>query len=676
MKTHYFLRTMLASALVSLAVPGTAAEESPGASGTLPAIHITTDTSVDDLTREEYVPASYWLEANGTEGVEDIASEAAPLPLQIRGRGNWTWVGYDKKPYRLLLDSPAPVAGLKASDYFGLHAHADDNLAFMRNTLGFELARRLGIDWTPSHSPVELYFNGEYRGLYFCTELVRTDPDRVNITPQADNDDTDVTGGWLVEIDNYDTDPHITLTEGNGQEIIFSHKTPLSLSAAQEEFLRSQMQAIDDAIYADDKSVAAWADYVDIDRLARFYIVHELMDNTEAFHGSCFLHRDRGADAKWMFGPVWDFGSSFFRGSGKFIWQDANYTLTWIKEIYKFPEFQNKVKEIWASFCEEGYPGIDGFIRAQGARIKDGAAADFARWPKYGNEDIDAKVSKVIYMLGNKARWLGTQWGTIPAGTSENVEIFLRGNISGWGTSLMFMPQADGTYTIDVPSLADLFKIASADFSTVDLGGDGVTELKAGEVYRLVSGSGSKNISVWGEIKDAHLVFNPAEQTLLVTGTQIEPEEPTETPFYFRGDMNSWKTNMQFQKQPDGTYALDIDGLTGKFKIADEKFKLINLGGDNVTPVEVGVPYKLISSGKNITLKEPVEKARLEVNLDTKTLLLSDRSTVGIEEVKAEQAPARILTVYGVELPAGTVPAPGIYIFIGPDGKASKRLVK
>lgn len=672
MKHLQHLRNMAAGVIAMLA---TATASAVDHSGTLPVIYINTDNPDVTLNREEYVTAKYWLDPNGVEGMESIGSVEAPLPLHIRGRGNWTWVGYDKKPYRLLLDAPASLCGLSESDYFGLHAHADDNLGFMRNTLGFELARRLGLDWTPSHAPVELYLNGEYQGLYFCTELVRVSPERVNIHSQADNDDSDVTGGWLVEIDNYDTDPHISLTEGNGQKIIISHKTPLSLSGPQEEFLRSQMTAIDNAVYAEDKTTAEWARYVDMDQLARFYIVHELMDNTEAFHGSCFIHRDRGEDGKWKFGPVWDFGSSFFRGSGKFIWQDANYTLTWIKEMYKFPEFQEKVKEVWADFCANSYAGIGDYLHQWEERITAAAASDCERWPKYGNSDMAAATGKVVYMLGNKARWLGRQWGAMPDDETENVEIFLRGNVNNWGTTHMLIPDADGKYRLELPSLADLFKIASSDFSTVDYGGDGKTELKAGVPYRLVAGSGSKNISVYGEIKDAKVTLDPVEQTLIVEGTQIEPVVPEEIPVYLRGDLNKWNTSMPFEKQPDGTYALDVEKMTGKFKIADDKFKTVNLGGDNVTPLTAGETYKLIKGGKNISLAHDIDNAHLVLDLDNNTLLVTSKTTA-IESIGSNPDIERVFSFQGVEVTGNCNLAPGVYIFIDKNGKAVKRLLK
>lgn len=675
MKTYF---TLLRAFIALTCMLGLWCTDAYGAGESIPAIYITMSDPTAEIDRENYLPATYYLDARGAEGIENIGSAEQPLPLQFRGRGNWTWVGYDKKPYRLLLDSPAPLAGLKSSDYFGLHAHADDNLGFMRNTLGFELSRRLGIEWTPSHAPVELYLNGEYRGLYFCTELVRADKDRVDLRDISDPDNEDIDGGWLIEIDNYDTDPHITITEGNGQKIIFSHKTPLNLTDAQEDYLSSQMKAIDEGIYKSDKSVVEWAELVDIDRLARFYIVHELMDNTEAFHGSCFMYRAKGEDSKWMFGPVWDFGSSFFRGSGKFIWQDANYTLTWIKEIYKFPAFQAKVKEIWKEFCASGYVGIENYILTEKNHIKEAAARDYSRWPQYGNSDMDGAAEKICYMLGNKARWLGGQWGCIPETAPDNVEIFLRGTQNTWNTSNMLMPRPDGKYSITLPSLMDEFKIASADFSTVNYGGDGVTQFKANTLYHLVSGIGGKNISVYGEIKDVTIIFDPVEQTLYAEGTQIEPVEETLPSFYFRGDLNTWATDTEFKKEESGLYTVKIPLLTGRFKVADAKFKVINLGGDNVTLAEPGVPYKLVPGGKNITMARDVRNALIEVDLDKNSMLIKEDSLVGVNEIEtpADSSCRRIFTLQGIEINESEMKSGEVYIFVDANGKASKVILR
>lgn len=683
MKHFKLLCIGVVTAITSIASMKASGEEvsTISASGSLPVIHIIMDNPDIVLDRENYVSATYWLEPNGTEGVPAIGSAEEPKHLQIRGRGNYTWTGFDKKPYRLLLDEPAEMCGLTKSDYFGLHAHADDNLAFMRNTLGFELSRRLGLDWTPSHQPVEVYLNGEYRGLYFCTELVRVSPERVNIADQADNDGGDhLSGGWLCEIDNYDTDPHISLTEGNGKSMNISHKTPLNLGPSQTAWLQAQMEAIDEAVYATDKLTAKWGELVDIDHLARFYIVNEIMDNYESFHGSCFLHRDAGADTKWKFGPVWDFGSTFMRGSGRFIWQDASYSQHWIGEMYKFPEFQAKVKEIWADFCANSYTGLDKFLSDWIERIRKGAAADYQRWPKYGNEDPDKSLKRLSYMLNNKVAWLGRQWGASPEGVeaSSDIEIFLRGTFNNWGTTTMFMPQDDGTYTADVAKIEGDIKIGDADWETIDLGSNG-SLLKPGEPYELKAYKNSPNITIDNGITDAHFVFEPLAQTLLVTGTPYEVPKPTEVTIYFRGDINTWGKDMPMTKEDDGTYTLNIDNLEKRFKIADANYSTVSLGGDNVTKLQIGVPYKLIKKGKNITIDGSIAHARMIVDMDAMTCLVIDRDAVEINDTpygESIQQTYRLFNLQGTEMPHDSILIPGIYIQVDSQGNARKILVK
>jgi hypothetical protein len=133
------------------------------------------------------------------------------LAMEIRGRGNYTWTGFDKKPYRIKLGEKKKLLGMNKSRHFTLLAHADDNLAFLRNTVGFELSRRLGLKYTPAQQPVEVVLNGDYIGLYFLTENIRIANDRVDITEQADmtTHPDSITGGWLIEIDNYTEDNQV-----------------------------------------------------------------------------------------------------------------------------------------------------------------------------------------------------------------------------------------------------------------------------------------------------------------------------------------------------------------------------------------------------------------------------------------------------------------------------------
>lgn len=378
-------------------------------SGSLPVIYINTEGNAPVTSKEDYLSATYYL----VNGDASIGSPTEPLTTQIKGRGNYTWTGFNKKPYRLKLDSKQPLLGLKKSKHFGLLAGADDNLGFLRNTVGYEVSRRLGMDWTPSHEPVELVLNGEYLGLYFLTELIRVDADRVAVTEQPDGEtDPDaVTGGWLVEIDNYNDPCQISIREhcGTGEFMRFTHKSPEALSTEQRNYLVDLVTAADAAIYDSDKSSSSWLSYIDLNELVKFYITQEITDNGESFHGSCYWHKDRGSDSKMRFGPVWDFGNSFRRSGNDFIYGNTFFHQHWIGEIAKFPAFQEAVKAKWAEFKPQ-IAEIEAYISDFATKIASAAVADAQRWPEYGNADMAKAKNRYLDFFRSKVSWLNSQW--------------------------------------------------------------------------------------------------------------------------------------------------------------------------------------------------------------------------------------------------------------------------
>lgn len=385
-------------------------------SGTLPVMHIQTENNAPIVSKDNYINATYYVDALGLTGYENIGTAAAPLTMEIKGRGNYTWTGFDKKPYRIKLTDKQPLLGMNKSKHFALLAHADDardKKGFLRNAAGFELSKLIGMAWTPEAKPIEVVLNGDYIGLYFLTETIRVDKDRVNIVEQEDKetDPAKITGGWLVEIDNYDDDPHITIKEGDGHTMWFTYKTPEELSTEQETFLGNEMSRLDDLIYGNKNSDELWQ-YLDMDALARFYIVQELTDNYESFHGSCYLYREMGDGQKWKFGPVWDFGSSFNRDKSQYLFEGDVWHNHWIPEVCKFPAFMEYVKKIWNEFYPTEFSKVFTFTSEHLNLLQTAASVDAKRWSEYsGNADLTKRVNQVSERLLKNAEWLNEQWG-------------------------------------------------------------------------------------------------------------------------------------------------------------------------------------------------------------------------------------------------------------------------
>ena len=397
----------------------------PSYSGTLPVLFINTEGYHDIVSKEkdDYMRAEWWLDNMGIDSIESIGSAQQPEGMLIKGRGNYTWNTYDKKSFRIKLDKKHPLMGMHSNKHYCLLAHPDDAYAKLKNAMGFELSRRIGLAYTPADAPVEVVLNGQYIGLYILTEKIRVGQHRVNIEEQPDQEtDPDViTGGWLLEIANKTDANTITFQESPGVKLLVTPESPEVLSQEQTDYISQYIRKANQAIHVSDKSSTEWEKYIDIDTLACYYIVGEIMDDLEYFAGSCFMHKHAGDSSKLLFGPVWDFGNAFQRAA---IYQDSRFNhfmyeqpspfySHWITEIAKFPHFQQVVRERWREFYNSGFNGldIDQFVEEYVATLLQAYRADNVLWP---HKEITLQKRDFKIFIYRKIKWLQSQWGENP----------------------------------------------------------------------------------------------------------------------------------------------------------------------------------------------------------------------------------------------------------------------
>ncbi len=389
----------------------------PSFSGTLPVMYINTEGYRDITSKDYYLHADWWIDAMGIEGYESLGSSAHPLGMQIKGRGNYTWSNMDKKPFRLKFDNKQKPLGMNSNKHFCLLA-----TDYWSNPLGFELSRRIGLAYTPAQEPVEVVLNGQYIGLYFLTEKIRIDKNRVNVIEQ-DNGDEDpnlITGGWLLELGNRIVENQFIVYEDHDTWIGVEYQSPDSLSQAQYDYIYQFFTDTNSAIHATDSidSIASnWQQYIDIDTLACFYIVNEIADNIESFSNSLFVHKQRGDSTKLLFGPVWDFGAAYNRQLPEgpcFIYENNSYVIHWLRTLATFPEFQHAVKQHWDRLNDAGaLETMEQYMDSVVDKINPASHTDKARWPQLYKWFKDVKQHSTLYykpMMRGKIDFLHQQW--------------------------------------------------------------------------------------------------------------------------------------------------------------------------------------------------------------------------------------------------------------------------
>lgn len=407
-------------------------------SGTLPVVYITTQNKQAITDTETQIPMTLYIDSVIAD-YHPLGSAQAPISGTIKGRGNWTWNGFDKKPYKIKFDVKQKVLGMPNNRHWCLMANTDDYLGFLKMPAGLAVSEAVGLRWTPRMRPVELVLNGRYMGLYFLTEHVRIASNRVRIKEQADNEThaDSITGGWLVEIDNYRTENNIEIDEGNGQHVMISLREPEVLSGAQRAYLENQLNGINNALYG--SSSARLKQILDIDEAARYYLVQEIMEDCESYHGSCFLYKDRdslGVADKWKFGPVWDFGNAYDRQQETWIYINPTWDQYWIGQLATWPEFQQAVKEQWWIYYHTQKDEVRNRISNIAGSITQAAKNDAQAWRNTtgynDNSNMSAKLNDFLRRYDWRIQWLYSQLGEgIQPASWDNEEVSCPSSAAG-----------------------------------------------------------------------------------------------------------------------------------------------------------------------------------------------------------------------------------------------------
>lgn len=371
-------------------------------SGTLPVLYIITENNAPIVSKEVYLNATYRLDPMGTEGIEALGTEAEPLPMQIRGRGHSSWKGA-KKPYKLKLEKKTAIMGMPENKHWALLKPTENTIA------GLQLGKLMGMKWTPCFRPVEVVLNGDYIGLYFLTETIRIDENRVNIYEQQDKETNPdlITGGWLVEVDNYRDENQITIPENNRWNLTLRYHSPEDLSDAQLEWLTNEFKTINTAIYSSDKTSTDWEEYIDVESMARFFILQEVMDNPDGFHGSFYLYKDIGDNARWIAGPIWDLVCYNREKTDYTFRMKVHYGITphWIGEIIQYDSFCRSVRSVWEDVYPDRLSEIYIYIDATVLPLAEAWKKDCERWNEDPTQTAQLRASRIKNALRRNIEW-------------------------------------------------------------------------------------------------------------------------------------------------------------------------------------------------------------------------------------------------------------------------------
>ena len=356
----------------------------------IPHIYITTTGNLPIISKDDYLTGNIEI-----VGDADYASFKATT--KVKGRGNTTWA-YAKKPYKIKLDKKASIFGMgEDKEYVLLANYLDPSL--MTNAVAQKAGLLLNMPYNNHIVPVDLTVNGTYLGSYMLTEQVTVNTNRIGI----------VDGGVLLELDSYyDEDYKFKSTNYN---LPVNIKYPELTDQSQVTAFQSDFQILENLIKAPSFPNNNYADYIDLNQLANYLLVTNLVCNTEIGHPkSTYVYKPK--NGKYTLGPLWDYDYAFSYQTGPHFNSTTTSMFyinavgsTFFSRFFLDPAFKTIYKQKWIDFKASKLPQLQSYVDAYSATIKNSYGYDYKIW-KRGNGSLDSYTIAMKNWLQGRATYM------------------------------------------------------------------------------------------------------------------------------------------------------------------------------------------------------------------------------------------------------------------------------
>jgi len=210
--------------------------------------------------------------------------------------------------------------------------------------------------------------------------------------------------------------------------------------------------------------------------------------------------------------------------------------------------------------------------------------------------------------------------------------VFLRGQMNAWGETDAMSYKGDGVYEVAIAlngAETYAFKIASADWTSVDYGNNDAPEVTEDLEKDVFSGQGNMTFT---PSVDATYVFSfNAADTGAATLTIVNEEPYVGNPIFLRGGMNGWGLDNEFNYDGGRLYsvAVDLGAEEYQFKVANEGWDTPNLGAFSEDAAD-----NLVVLGQNLALTEGGSNVVINVAEAGKYVFIFDSTNLNEPKVR------------------------------------------
>lgn len=364
----------------------------------------------------EYVHTHKKEELSGRMVILDTNGDASYAKIKgFYGHGNDSWKAA-KKSYNLKFDSDVDLLGMGENEDYVLLAGYRMNSLMSYVTSG-EMTQEVGFAFAPEFRLVNLYVGGEYAGVYFLTEKIELDTNRLDIESVYANTKTlnegllenleqrawaneetnhiryyynvainpaDITGGYLLErdFDDYEkTDSRFSTSWKNSRIIL---KRAQYSSEEQVAYIAGFWQSFEDALFSEDgynTEGRHYSEYIDMESFVMQWLMYELSMET-SLQSSVYYYKESDFTGDGLLHAVypWDVERSYvMKDTVNEFGSVAGQGDYWAA-YYQHEDFREEAYRIWN---EKFIPAIDQMLENLAwyeANLTDLSRMENSRW--------------------------------------------------------------------------------------------------------------------------------------------------------------------------------------------------------------------------------------------------------------------------------------------------------
>ena len=415
----------------------------------LPTVSIHTSTGNDPQDKVNEIPSNITITYDGGMRIQEY-------PITARGRGNASW-SFPKKPWRIkfadgkshhmLKDSPMESPS-KAKKWTLINNYGDKTL--MRNCLAFEVSKRIGAPYTTWCQPVDVIMNGEYKGCYQLCDQISVDKNRVPITEMEpwDNEEPELTGGYLIEVDAYASQESSWFNSSRGNPVTIKHPGDDDITTQQHNYIQKHFNLMESTLFSSNYKDPenGFRKYLDLESFLKHFIIGEFSGNMDTYW-SVYMYKDR-EENQFQVSPCWDFDLAFdndqriYPVNGRSDWayrggSCAGDMRNFVNRILGDDAAYQQLNQLWIDNRKEGFldeKTLVAYVDSMAQEMEASANLNFIRWPILNSRvhqnvsalgSFEAEVDVLRDYIPTRLNWIDKHLGYDPGSMYEDSTYYI-----------------------------------------------------------------------------------------------------------------------------------------------------------------------------------------------------------------------------------------------------------